>query len=489
MLSNASCTTSWLLRADSGYCGVTRPRSGSSECRGRGGSGSWKLGADEAASWPAAAAACLAKCDGCAGCRYISISTQWRDCSWHHTCSGPLKTNVDGFRSAATCKPDGKQGVAGSLAEEARARNSNALRRNQSSSGQPGEREEWWRAPSPPPPPCVPVACVPRRVAFNLGLPRSGTTWLHEIFQQLGAQSLHCNTRRSCTHTNGDSLNGARLLEDMAVARSAARMDDHFTVRLALGRYVAAKPGAWLAARGARGEPSHSDALTWGGFEGFGDLPWYAAPSQVLRAIAPAAIFFVTNRSLSAWAASVSASVLRKSELLRSSCSRPAWSPLNNYLFNYARELLADAADMDGMALLCSGAAACRGRRGARPTPTHGCPTWLDLAGKVYALHAERLRRDFADAVVIDHPDTPAEDGGAADGRQASLQLQHIATIARRLGLPPLGRCHDERAVREWTLPLNAKVNADRFGRGVVSFAGGGLFPLASGRRRLCDAV
>ena len=49
--------------------------------------------------WPAAAAACLALCQGCPRCRVLSISLEV--CSWHYECDlGGLLTIPDGFRTA-----------------------------------------------------------------------------------------------------------------------------------------------------------------------------------------------------------------------------------------------------------------------------------------------------------------------------------------------------------------------------------------------------
>jgi hypothetical protein len=56
----------------------------------------------EASSWESAAASCVRRCKACDRCRYVSFSTQWKDCSWFFACDlAALRHDVFGFRSAA----------------------------------------------------------------------------------------------------------------------------------------------------------------------------------------------------------------------------------------------------------------------------------------------------------------------------------------------------------------------------------------------------
>ena len=56
----------------------------------------------EASSWESAAASCVRRCTACDRCRYVSFSTQWKDCSWFFACDlTTLRHDVFGFRSAA----------------------------------------------------------------------------------------------------------------------------------------------------------------------------------------------------------------------------------------------------------------------------------------------------------------------------------------------------------------------------------------------------
>ena len=64
--------------------------------------GSWSMSEREASSWESAAASCVRRCTACDRCRYVSFSTQWKDCSWFFACDlTMLRHDVFGFRSAA----------------------------------------------------------------------------------------------------------------------------------------------------------------------------------------------------------------------------------------------------------------------------------------------------------------------------------------------------------------------------------------------------
>ena len=84
------------LGAAPGYCAAVWEVG---DCA-NGNKGSWSLRAAEVHSNASAAAQCELLCAGCSRCRFISFSTQWRDCSWFHNCDlAKLKRDVLGFLS------------------------------------------------------------------------------------------------------------------------------------------------------------------------------------------------------------------------------------------------------------------------------------------------------------------------------------------------------------------------------------------------------
>ena len=94
----------WLaLAADSGYCAKILPGGGAGDCIA-GDRGSWSLKATQTHSVLEAAAACLDHCAGCNRCNYITISTEWKHCSWHHQCTEPLLDDAPSFISGASHK-------------------------------------------------------------------------------------------------------------------------------------------------------------------------------------------------------------------------------------------------------------------------------------------------------------------------------------------------------------------------------------------------
>lgn len=42
---------------------------------------------------------CMALCARCARCRFFSFSVKFRDCSWYHSCTRPLKQDVESFHT------------------------------------------------------------------------------------------------------------------------------------------------------------------------------------------------------------------------------------------------------------------------------------------------------------------------------------------------------------------------------------------------------
>ena len=52
-------------------------------------------------SWQAAFSYCAERCASCERCRYISVSIDWKDCSWFHACNmDALRNEPKGFKSA-----------------------------------------------------------------------------------------------------------------------------------------------------------------------------------------------------------------------------------------------------------------------------------------------------------------------------------------------------------------------------------------------------
>ena len=99
----------WLSRASPGFCAVTNPSPG--HCRA-GSQGTWIIDRrsqnESRGDWPAwrtiAASVCLARCQACQNCRFVSLKTNKRDaeCSWYTTCNhGELRKDFDGWISGA----------------------------------------------------------------------------------------------------------------------------------------------------------------------------------------------------------------------------------------------------------------------------------------------------------------------------------------------------------------------------------------------------
>ena len=51
--------------------------------------------------WPVAIAACLHACASCERCNYVSVSTQYQDCSWYSSC-GKRQERPTGFRTVSS---------------------------------------------------------------------------------------------------------------------------------------------------------------------------------------------------------------------------------------------------------------------------------------------------------------------------------------------------------------------------------------------------
>eukprot|EP00966_Prymnesium_polylepis_P289278 6682139-Prymnesium_polylepis.1 len=89
----------WLATSSDGYCAKTCPESTRqpAETCERARKGSFAL-RRRSSTFSHAVQECLEHCSGCARCRYISVSLQFRDCSWFETCP-QHHTDVPSFRS------------------------------------------------------------------------------------------------------------------------------------------------------------------------------------------------------------------------------------------------------------------------------------------------------------------------------------------------------------------------------------------------------
>ena len=189
---------------------------------------------------------------------------------------------------------------------------------------------------------------------FNLGLPRTGTTWFSAVASHLGLKSLHCNEPSGC-----HGVAQAALLEafDRAGARPAA-----------LWRLVSP-------------------------FDAFSDVPWYTAEPALLTRVAPRAGIFVTTRGVDAWFASLQHSLL--DEAPNANCST---DPLLRY------------AALVG-ARVCAGGRLSRRRRDwqalfyehhARVLRLFPAATVLDLSTRSAAEESVRLLAQRAGAAPLD---------------------------------------------------------------------------------------
>ena len=82
MAHESAATSSWIASAGHGHCGETN---GLAECASASmGSFGWRSALD---SWHNALAWCSHACHRCERCRFISLSVEFKDCSWYHSCA------------------------------------------------------------------------------------------------------------------------------------------------------------------------------------------------------------------------------------------------------------------------------------------------------------------------------------------------------------------------------------------------------------------
>lgn len=95
----------WLNASRPGYCeatGMGLDAGGAGAICDKHDKGSLTVSSRAYTSWPRAVRACLRLCRACERCRYVSVSLQWKDCSWYQSCPlDALQREVKGFRSGA----------------------------------------------------------------------------------------------------------------------------------------------------------------------------------------------------------------------------------------------------------------------------------------------------------------------------------------------------------------------------------------------------
>jgi hypothetical protein len=283
---------------------------------------------------------------------------------------------------------------------------------------------------------------------------------MHSVAEQLGMRALHCNQPSSCY-----GVNKMRLAHDMKAADS----DDASPAisELALGRYA---------------QPRNRSSL--GGFQAFGDLPWYHSSRRALDAMASSAgsrpIYVVTNRSYANWHASVEQ--MLRTEMARGRCRAVAkgWDLGNPHLFEYARTLLEAAGDSLALRLLCSPPQRLRNKSSRRAdvnddyeddhdddgSAPESAPIKL-LTQRLYQLHAKRVATEFSSALFLHLPSPDAADA-------AELGMRNLRRMAVALGLPqpwPSSCNMTLNHLVSMTHPINAKRSSngsrhvDSFGR------------------------
>jgi hypothetical protein len=116
--------TTWLQRAEPGYCNATQFTDEPSLERTclHGKSGAWRLSLPQARTWEDALTTCQQRCEMCQGCNFMSVSREERDCSWFRNCdvtnlhrSQPTEKVAQSFRTA----PSGKRHLPSSNADVA----------------------------------------------------------------------------------------------------------------------------------------------------------------------------------------------------------------------------------------------------------------------------------------------------------------------------------------------------------------------------------
>jgi hypothetical protein len=121
--------------------------------------------------------------------------------------------------------------------------------------------------------------CSAHAKVFNVGLPRSGTTWFSELMRNFHLRALHCNEKEGCHGVDMERLLSVANEEQLFAAGATDRSG---------AQYAAAAKNERLASIISR-------------FDAFGDHPWYYLRAEVVRKYAPRAVFFATVRESSSW--------------------------------------------------------------------------------------------------------------------------------------------------------------------------------------------
>ena len=109
----------WLARAPDGFCGVTSHEA-PGDC-GRDDSGVLGLLPGETRSVETTARACLARCNACERCNFVSFSRRLGDCSWYARCD-TVRTDVKHFRSGPALKSKASGDAGAGANKDARKR-------------------------------------------------------------------------------------------------------------------------------------------------------------------------------------------------------------------------------------------------------------------------------------------------------------------------------------------------------------------------------
>ena len=90
-----------------GHCGETTDGQ-SGDCA-IGDFGMLKLNAAHVRTWQMATAECTQRCQACSRCKYISISREYKDCSWYASCDLRSTKRFSDFRSMTVQPADAQQ--------------------------------------------------------------------------------------------------------------------------------------------------------------------------------------------------------------------------------------------------------------------------------------------------------------------------------------------------------------------------------------------
>lgn len=229
---------------------------------------------------------------------------------------------------------------------------------------------------------------------FNLGLPRTGTTWFSAVTAALGLKSLHCNEARGCHGLSQHQL--------LAAFDHASRGYDG--AGQGRGTEISTAAAAQL-----------STLLS--AFDTFSDVPWFAAPLALLpRLSSPTrgTEVFITTRGVSAWLRSFRASIIQEA------LGPNSTSCFAHPLVRYAKRLAARRGSW-----LLSPRALCSLRATSRHRP------WEAL----FYEHHSRVLAEFPSVTILDLSSRAASEASVRQlARRAKRKLD--APTVTRLAAP-----------------------------------------------------